>query len=138
MVLKKTLESPLDWKEIKPINPKRNQSWIFIGRTDADAEAEAIILWPPDVKNWLIGKDIDPGKDKGRRRRGQQRIRELDGIINSDMNLSKLQESVVNREAWRAAVQGVAKSCTWQWLNWAELILLDCKLNGDGVKPSDS
>ena len=61
MVLKKTIESPLDCKEIQPVNPKGNQSWIFIGRTDA--EAETPILWPPDAKNWLIGKDPDAGKD---------------------------------------------------------------------------
>ena len=61
VVLEKTLESPLDCKEIKPVNPKRNQSWIFIGRTDV--EAETLVLWPHDVKNWLIGKDPDAGKD---------------------------------------------------------------------------
>ena len=61
MVLEKTLESPLDFKEIKPVNPKGNQSWIFIGRTYA--EAEASILWPPDIKNWLFGKDPDSGED---------------------------------------------------------------------------
>ena len=63
VVLEKTFESPLDCKEIQPVNPKGNQSWIFIGRTDAEAEAEALILWPPDAKNWLIGKDLDAGKD---------------------------------------------------------------------------
>ena len=63
VVLEKTLECPLDSKEIKPVNPKGNQSWIFIGRTDA--EAEAPVLWPPDAKSWLIGKDIDAGKDWG-------------------------------------------------------------------------
>ena len=63
VVLEKTLESSLDCKEIKAVNPKGNQSWIFIGRTDAEAEAEAPILWPPDVKNWLLGKDPDAGKD---------------------------------------------------------------------------
>ena len=62
-MLEKTLESPLDNKEIKPVNAKGNQSWIFTGRTDAEAEAEAPILWPPDVKRWLIGKDPDAGKD---------------------------------------------------------------------------
>ena len=67
MVLEKTLESPLDYKEIQPVRPEGNQSWIFIGRTDA--EAETPILWPPDVKNRLIGKDPDAGKDYGRRRR---------------------------------------------------------------------
>ena len=68
LVLEKTLESPLDCKEIKPVNPKWNQSWIFIGRTDA--EAEALILWPPEAKNWLIGKDPDPGKDWGQEKKG--------------------------------------------------------------------
>ena len=70
VVLEKSLESPLDSKEIKPVHPKGNQSWIFLGRTDA--EAETPIFWPPDVKNWLIGKDPDAGKIEGRRRRGQQ------------------------------------------------------------------
>ena len=89
VVLEKTLKSALDCKEIKSVNPKGNQSWIFIGRTDA--EAKAPILWPRGVKSWLTGKDPDAGRDWRRKRRGQQRRRWLDGIINStDISLSKL------------------------------------------------
>ena len=86
MVLEKTLESPLDCKEIQPVHPKGDQSWVSTGRTDA--EAETSIFWPPDAKNRLIGKDLMLGKIEGRRRRGQQRMRWLDGITNSmDMGL---------------------------------------------------
>ena len=115
MVLEKTLESPLDCKEIQPVNPKENQSWVFIGRTDV--EAETPILWPPDVKNWPIWKDHDAGKD----------WRQEKGMTETEMvgwhhwlnghDLHKFWEAVKDREAWRAAVHGVAKSHT-RLSNW--------------------
>ena len=109
VVLEKTLESPLDCKEIQPVHPKGDQSSVFIGRTDA--EAETPILWPPHGKRWLIGKDPDAGKDWGRRRRGQQRMRWLDGITDS-MGMSL-------REAWHAVIHEVTKSQT-QLRDWTE------------------
>ena len=124
VVLEKTLESPLDCNEIQPVHLKGQQSWMFIGRTDV--EAETPILWPPDVKNWLIWKVPDAGKIEGRRRRRRQRIRWLDSITYSkDMSLSK------HQELWGTGRSGVLRSMGLQrvghdWateLNWTEATL---------------
>ena len=119
MVLEKTLESPLDCKEIHPVNPTGNQSWTFIGRTDD--EAETAIRWPPHVKSWLIGKDSDSGKDCRQEEKGTTED-EMVGWCHwlNGPDLGKLRELVTDREAWHAAVYGVTKS--WTWLrDWTEL-----------------
>ena len=111
VVLEKTPESPLDSKEIKPVNLKGDQPWIFTGGTDAKAETQ--VLWSSDVNRWLIGIVSDAEKGWG-----HQRIRGLDGITDAmNMNLGKLQEMVRDMEAWHAAVHGVTESDMTGWLN---------------------
>ena len=124
VVLEKTLESPLDCKEIQPVHSKGDQSWVFIGRTDV--EAETPILWPADS----FEKTLMLGKIESRRRRGQQRMRWLDGI----MSLGKLQELVMDREAWHAVVHGIPNSGTWL-TDWTELNW--CCLSGIKARKSN-
>ena len=122
VVLEKTLESPSDCKEIQLVHPKGDQSWVFIGRTDA--EAETPILWPPDAKSWLIWKDPNAGKDWRQEEKGMTEDEMVDGITHlTDMSLGKT-PGAGDRQAWGAVVHGAAKSWTrlsnWTELNWTD------------------
>ena len=125
VVLEKTLESPLDCKEIQPVHSEGDQPWDFFGSNDAKAETP--VLWSPYVKSWLIGKDSDAGRDWRQEEKGKTED-EMAGDITDwmDVSLSVLRELVMDREAWRAVIHGVTKSGTrlsdWTELNWTYIL----------------
>ena len=128
MVLEKTLESPLDCQEIQPVSPQGNQSWIFIGRTDVEAETPKLKLWPPDAKNWLTGKDPDPGKDWRQEKKGT-----TEGAMagwHHRLNIHKFRwtPGVGDRQGSLACCDswGCKESGTTEWLNWTELTVFGC------------
>jgi len=122
VVLEKTLESPLDCKEIQPVHSEGDQPWDFFGRNDAKAETP--VLWPPHAKSWLTGKDSDAGRDWGQEEKGTTEDEIAGGITDlMDVSLSELRELVMHREAWRAVIHGVAKSRT-RLSDWSDLIWL--------------
>ena len=132
VVLQETLESPLDCKEIKPVHPKGDQFWVFIGRTDA--EAETPILWPPHVKNWLIWKDPDAGKDWRHEEKGMTED-EMVGWHDwlNWHGLNKLQELGTDRKAWRATVHGVTMNWT-PLSDWTELKYIEGERKEKGIR----
>ena len=123
VVLEKTLESPLDWKETQPVNPKGNQSWIFLGRTDA--EAEAPILWLPDAKNWLTGKDPDAGKDWRQEEKGMTEDEMVRWYHRLDGH--EFEQALAGGDGQGSLAccspRGLNESDTTEWLNWTELSL---------------
>ena len=118
-MLEKTLESPLDCKEIQPVHSEGDQPWVFFGRNDAKAETP--VLWPPYAKSWLIGKDSDAGRDWGQEEKGTTED-EMAGWHHDsmDVSLSEFQEMVMDREAWRAVIQGLTESYTTEQLKWTD------------------
>ena len=123
VVLENTLQSPLDCKEIQSVHSKGDQSWVFFGRNDAKAEIP--VLWPPHAKSWLIGKDSDAGREWGQEEKGTTEDEMAGWHHSMDLSLSELRELVMDREAWRAVIHGVAKNQTrlsnWTELNWTTL-----------------
>ena len=127
VVLEKTLESPLDCKEIQPVHSKGDQSCVFGGRTDVKAETP--ILWPPHAKSWLIWKDPHSGRDWGQEEKGMTEDEMAGWPDSMDMSLSKLRELVMDRGAWHAAIHGVAKNRTrLSELNWLSISLYGCTI----------